>query len=339
LKTKDLLLRLPAGGRILLIRLRSMGDCLLLTSPARALKEEFPRLRLSVLVESRFAGCFDGNPDFDEVIAIPRKLSALRLALRRYHAVINLHGGPTSLLYSMLAWGPRFGGAGFQFKRLYQGNFPEPPPGLHSVAATLDIFRWMGLQRAEPPPLRFEPHPEEAARMRKAMQGRRYAVLHPGALLETKRWAPERFGELAKSLQESGLSIAITCGPGEEGIVAKVAQMAPDPIMLLGLTIPELAELIRGAELFAGNDSGPMHLSAAVGTPVVALWGSSNSTRWRPWGVEHRVVQNPFECNPCAGYRCHVAETPLCIESVTVEQAIEAAKDIQKRDVAHAPPG
>jgi ADP-heptose:LPS heptosyltransferase len=110
--------------------------------------------------------------------------------------------------------------------------------------------------------------------------------------------------------------------------VAQVAGSIPNTTMMMGLTIPELAELIRGARLYVGNDSGPMHLAAAVGTPIVAIWGSSDSRRWRPWKVAHRVVQNPFECNPCPGYRCLVADTPLCIESVTVEQAAVAANDL-----------
>jgi ADP-heptose:LPS heptosyltransferase len=310
-----------------------MGDCLLLTGPLRALREEFPRFRVSVLVESRFAACFDKNPDLDEVIALRRKTSAFRLPLRRFHAVINLHGGPTSLLYSLLAWGPRLGGEGFRNRALYNGRFPEPDPAVHSVVSTLAILRWLGLRREVPPALRFEPHAAESARMGAILQGRRYAVVHPGALMATKRWAAERFGALARSIQETGRAVVLTSGPGEEGAVAEAARSAPDSIMLLGLTIPELAELIRGADLFAGNDSGPMHLAAAVGTPVVALWGSSNSNRWRPWEVEHRVVQNPFECNPCPGYRCLVAETPLCIESVTVAQAVQASKDLLKNDV------
>ena len=102
-------------------------------------------------------------------------------------------------------------------------------------------------------------------------------------------------------------------------------------MILTGLSIPELAELIRGARMFIGNDSGPTHLAAAVGTPTLAVWGSSDSRRWRPWAVEHRVVQNPFECNPCPGYRCLVADSPLCIESVTVEQVNKAVEELLGR--------
>ena len=145
-------------------------------------------------------------------------------------------------------------------------------------------------------------------------------------MMETKRWEAARFAKLARALQEMDLSIVLTCGPGEESVLQEVAEQVPSSEIRSGLGIPELGELIRGARLFAGNDSGPMHLAAAVGTPVLAIWGSSDSRRWRPWAVQHAVVQNPFECNPCAGYRCLVAPTPLCIESVTVEQAVAAAK-------------
>jgi heptosyltransferase-3 len=90
LKTKGLLHTLPSRARILLIRLRSMGDCLLLTSPIRALKEEFPDFRVTVLVESRFAGCFEGNPDVDEVLSLTRKKQAFGLVRRRFDLVVNL---------------------------------------------------------------------------------------------------------------------------------------------------------------------------------------------------------------------------------------------------------
>jgi ADP-heptose:LPS heptosyltransferase len=146
--------------------------------------------------------------------------------------------------------------------------------------------------------------------------------------MKTKRWEAARFAEVARNLIAKKFTVVVTCGPGEQAFVADVTKAIPDTVIVLGLRIPELAELIRGARLYIGNDSGPMHLAAAVGTPVVAVWGSSDSRRWRPWGVTHQVVQNPFECNPCRGYRCHVAKTPLCIQSVTVEQVNAAAEEL-----------
>jgi ADP-heptose:LPS heptosyltransferase len=146
--------------------------------------------------------------------------------------------------------------------------------------------------------------------------------------MSTKRWEPARFGEVARSLARRGLRIVVTAGPGEESYAGQAAKEIDGAMVMLGLSIPELAELVRGARLYVGNDSGPMHLAAAVGTPTVAIWGSSDSRRWRPWSVEHRVVQNPFECNPCPGYRCLVADSPLCIESVTVDQVNAAADEL-----------
>jgi heptosyltransferase-3 len=164
--------------------------------------------------------------------------------------------------------------------------------------------------------------------MRSAVNDRQYAVIHPGSLMATKRWEPARFAELAQWLRAQELKIVLTSGPGEESVVAQVGQGISEPTILCGLRIPELAELIRGARLYAGNDSGPMHLAAAVGTPTLAIWGSSDSKRWHPWQVQHRVIQNPFECNPCPGYRCLVSDTPLCIESVAVGQVTAAAKEL-----------
>lgn len=306
-----------------------MGDCLLLTGPVRALKEEFPGFRLSALVEPRFAGCFDGNPDFDEILISRGKWStALRLLTRRFDVVLNLHGGPTSLAYSCLTWGKRIGAEHYQAARLYHGLVPKPDSSLHTVNSTMATLQWLGVRGRDAPALRYERHPAEAARMQERLAGRPYAVIHPASLMETKRWESKRFAEVARALASRGFTIVVTAGPGEEKFASQVASAIESTVILLGLTIAELAELIRGARLYVGNDSGPMHLAAAVGTPAVAVWGSSDSRRWRPWRVDHRVVQNPFECNPCPGYRCLVADHPLCIESVTVEQVNKAVEEL-----------
>jgi heptosyltransferase-3 len=331
--TKDLFHRLSPKARILLVRLRSMGDCLLLTSPLRALKDEFPEFHVTILVEPRFAGCFDGNPDVDEMLFAGDKHSVVaQLLTRRSDAILNLHGGPTSLFYSCLTWGKRIGVEHYQGAKLYHGLVPRPEPHAHTVESTMALMRWLGVRREQPPPLRYEVHLEEAGRMQEKLKGRPYVVIHPGSVLETKRWNAMRFGELARGLAARGFTIVVTAGPGEESLASSVAKETGETVIVLGLTIPELAELIRGARLYVGNDSGPTHLAAAVRTPTVAVWGSSDSRRWRPWSTEQRVVQNPFECNPCPGYRCLVADSPLCIESVTVEQVNAAVDELLDRD-------
>jgi len=301
----------------------------LLTGPVRALKEEFPGFRISVLVEARLASCFDGNPDFDQILIAGGKFStAIRLLTRRFNAIVNLHDGPTSLAYSCLAWGKRIGVEHYRASKLYHGLLPAPPSSAHTVESTMALLQWLGVRRERAPALRYEPHAAEAARIQERLKGRAYVVIHPAAIMPTKRWEPRRFAEVARTLAARGFTIVVTSGPGEESVAGQLAQELEGTVVLLGLTIPELAELIRGARLYIGNDSGPMHLAAAVSTPTIAVWGSSDSRRWRPWAVEHRVVQNPFECNPCPGYRCLVAASPLCIESVTVEQVNAAVAEL-----------
>lgn len=308
-----------------------MGDCLLLTGPVRAIKEEFPQFRISVLVEPRFAECFDGNPDFDEIIVAKTKFAtALRLMLRRFNVIINLHGGPTSLMYAMAAIGKRIGAEQFQYRRLYHGLVPSPDPAVHTAQSTMASFQWMGARRETAPALRYEVHSRESSRIREKLAGKPYVVIHPGSVMATKRWDAERFGEIAATLAQQNFKVVVVAGPGEESFAGRAATKINGASIMLGLSIRELAEVIRGARLFIGNDSGPMHLAAAVGTPTIAVWGSSDSRRWRPWAVDHCVVQNPFECNPCPGYRCLVADSPLCIESVTVDQVNAAVEQILK---------
>lgn len=325
-RTENLFQTLPPDARVLVVRLRSMGDCLLLTSPLRALKEQFPRFRLTVLAESRFISCFDGNPDIEEVIAVGgSKFSVVRgLVGRRFDAIVNLHGGPTSLVYSLAAWGKRYGLDDFPYHFIYSGLIPRGPAAGHTVEGTLAWFRWLGVNHGEPPPLYYAPHANERTWVLERVGTEPYVTIHPAAVMDTKRWTPSRFNALARMISGSGWRVVVTAGPGEEDLAREVACDIDPSLLLLGLTIPQLAELIRGADLYVGNDSGPMHLAAAVGTPVLVPWGSSNAQRWRPWKVPHRVVQNPFECNPCPGYRCYVADSPLCIESVTVPQVEEA---------------
>jgi len=313
-----------------------MGDCLLLTGPIQALKQEFPDFRISILVEPRFANCFDGNRDVVEILTTSKKKYATvaRLLGRRFNAIINLHGGPTSLVYCLATWGRRIGVEDYQYRKLYSGLMPRPNTRMHTVETTMEWFRWLGVRTKTIPPLCYEGHPDEDSRLNDALRGRPYVVIHPAALMETKRWSTDGFAELGRMLANRGWCVVLTCGPGEESVVGEIAPKLPKSLILLGLSILELAELIRGAGLYICNDSGPMHLAAAVRTPTVALWGSSDSVRWRPWAIPHRVVQNPFECNPCPGYECLVAESPLCIESISIEQAKQAVDDLMSQTKA-----
>ncbi len=348
-----LLPSLPSGARILLIRLRSIGDIVLLTPALRLLKEWRPDLRVSVLVESRFRELLEGNPDVDEVLlpgegsGWPKAAARLRaireLRLRRFSLCLNLHGGPSSAL---LAWssGARWK-AGFEHHRgrwAYHLRIPDArlvlgQPTIHTVEHQASALFWLGLPRQEIPGARLfvEPRSEAWWQQRRVQidipRGREYAVIHPTALYPTKQWAPGNFARLGAWLErEVGLMPIYSCGPGESAVLDAVEHAAGSPIRrLANASLGQFSAALAGARLFVGNDSGPAHMAAALGRPTVVIFGSSSSKIWGPWprnGVG-RVVENFWECNPCPGDRCYRFEKPECILSITFEQVRAAVEE------------
>src|SRR5690606_296802 len=120
-----------------------------------------------------------------------------------------------------------------------------------------------------------------------------------GANWATKRWDPERFGALARRILDDGLPVVLTWGPGEEPIADRVRRRAGDGIIAVGSTLPELVALCERARLFVGSDTGPMHFAAAVGTPIVAVFGPTSSDRNGPFRREDIVVERRLSCRPC----------------------------------------
>ena len=345
----SLLPELPSGARVLLIRLRSLGDALLTTPALRALKQWRPDLRLSILMYKGFASILAGNPDLDDVIelhpqglAAPLSLGRVLAQVRRqqFAACLNLHGGTLSALLTWASGAPqRLGDAHFRFPFAYTALAPEARSvfgrdRLHSVEQRMTLFYWAGLPQGEIPPLQIFPQP--AARQLVAQKlaargvspGTRYAVLHPTANFFTKEWPFDRYAALASYLEEQhGLAPVFTCGPGEGLKLEAVAQAYGKALIRLDpLTLPELVAAIEGAALFIGNDTGPTHIAAALGRPVVVLFGSSDSTAWSPWRTPHALVQNYYPCNPCRGDRCYAFSEPKCILSISLEQVRSAVE-------------
>lgn len=337
----SLLPGLAPGSSLLILRLRSLGDVVMLTPALAALYAARPDLRITVAVESAFAPVLEGNPAVSEILLARSFGETVREIRRRKFAVVfNQHGGPTSAYLSALSGAPvRVCWDDSQFSFLY--NVRVPPAEhffgsrkVHTVEHRMTQFYWTGLERAPIPPARVFAQPGAIASVEKKLAerglraGERYAVMHPGAAYFTKRWAADKFSEIARWLREErGMVPVIRLGPGERAAApAMKQQFAPHGIVFDpdALDLREVIALISRARLFVGNDSGPAHLATAAGRPAVVIFGSTDSATWRPWQTEHRVVQNDFPCNPCPGDRCYAFEEPRCILSVTVEQVREA---------------
>jgi ADP-heptose:LPS heptosyltransferase len=152
-------------------------------------------------------------------------------------------------------------------------------------------------------------------------------ALAPGAAFSwTKRWPPDRFGRLARELRERGLAPAVAIGPGEEELARAVSDAAGVPIPVLGADLDpvELAAVLARARVAVTNDSGPMHLAAAVGTPVVALFGPTDPGRTGPTGSPSVVLDRYVFCSPCYRKECPYAHE--CMTGITVRDVLAAVE-------------
>ncbi len=350
-----LLSDLPHEARILIVRLRSIGDIILLTPALQALKEWRRDLRITVLVESRFRELLEMIPDVDEALTLGDQpgndgsgLQVTRAVRRqRFQLCLNLHGGPTSSLLTALS-GARWkaGFAHFRMRRIYNLLIPDArtilhQPRIHTAEHQASAFFWMGMPQRSLPRARLAVQPEdkdwwEAERVLLDLPVERpYGVLHPAALYPTKQWAPEKFARLGQYLdQQAGVTPLFVVGPGESETLDAVERARQAPVRRLeGATLGQLAAALSGARLLVGNDSGPAHMSQALEVPTAVIFGSSSSAIWGPWPIEERgrrawVVQNPFDCNPCPGDRCYRYDRPQCILSVTFDQVREAVENL-----------
>ena len=344
---------LPAGARILILRLRSIGDIVLLTPALRLLKQWRPDLRISVLVETRFRDLLQANPAVDEILTPGEGSGARRLlsrlavtrALRRrgFSLCINLHGGPTSRTFARWSgarW--RVGFAHYRGATLYNVLVPDArtilnQPSLHTAEHQAAAFFYLGMPRKEIPRAQIFSGEGQAEwwHAKRASLGiaseQAYAIVHPAASYKTKEWATEKFARIGEYLErEAHLAAIYSCGPGEAPVLDAVEKASGAPLRRLeGMTLAQFAAALAEARLFVGNDSGPAHMAAALARPVVVIFGSSSSPIWGPWPREHassRIVQNPFDCNPCPGDRCYRFDNPECILSVTFDQVKDAVQ-------------
>ena len=350
----SLLPSLPSQARLLIVRLRSIGDIVLLTPALHLLKDWRPDLRVSVLIEARFRDLLEANSDVDEVLQLHASqgwqsvISRLRmvreLRRRKFSVCLNLHGGPTSAFLTATSgahW--KLGFHHFRTRWAYHLLVPDArkilgQEDVHSAELQAAALFWFGMPRTEVPPTRLfvTPSQEEWWRERRAQIGiaphRAYALVNPANRLATRQWPPERFAQIGTYLQnELGLLPLYHGGPGESSVLDAVERAAGASILRLqDASLGQLAAALAGARVFVGNDSGPAHMAAALKCPSVVIFGSMSPKIWGPWPPQSsgRYVQNPFDCNPCPGYQCHRFQHPECILSVTVEQVIETIKSV-----------
>lgn len=332
--------------RILVIRLRSIGDTVLCTPSLIALRRFLPDARIDVLLEGWVAPLLDGFKGLDNVLIAgkdftERLQTARDIRANRYDVVFNLHGGTTSTFFARASGAPHMVGfANYQYSFLYNHRMPPAAEfwgrkDLHSAEQQLALLGSVGVPLQDKPASSLRVTEKAAASLAEKLEPAakgvgvsldRIALIHPVAAFDTKQWATENFARIAEFLGKKGFVSVAVSTPAEKGVLDRLIKESSAPILTFDdLSLPEITALAARSRLFVGNDSGIAHMAAAVGTPSVVIFGSSNRVHWRPWtSTPNEVVYNDFPCQPCAGYTCEEFGEPKCILSVGIDQVKEA---------------
>ena len=273
--------QLPQGARVAIVRLRSLGDCVLTTPAIGLLNRARPDLAIGVVVEERFRAVFEENPAVNQI------LTPSWPAVRQWRPTlcVNLHGGTRSQWITALSGAPwRAGFAHHNTTLAYNIKIPRAQRILrvqrtvHTAEHMASAFFALGV------PLQDVPRAQLFAG--EPLQKGRYAVLHPFASAPDKHWRAERFCEVARYLSLWNIKPLFLAGPHDTVAAFREHQIVQG-------SLSEAIALLSQAAVFIGNDSGPAHVAAAFGTPSVVLFGSSNPAIWGPWQTEGEIVVAP----------------------------------------------
>jgi heptosyltransferase-1 len=331
--------------RILLVKLSSMGDVLHALPTLEAVRELFPQGHLTWLVEGTYAPLLTGHPALDEVWVAPRlrpsqllekpNRAALgrllgRLRASAFDMVIDLQGLLKSAVWVALAKAPRkvgYNGTREGSYLVLTERLPPYDPEAHAVWRSLNLAHYLGAPRARPG-FRLGLTPAVVP----AVASGPLAVLHPGARWESKLWPGAAWAELARGLiRAHGFQVALTGAPGDQDLASSVmAHLGEAEILnLVGRTsLAELAGVLARASLAVTTDTGAMHLAAALGTRVVALFGPTAPWRTGPFGEGHEIVRLDLDCSPCFKRRC---PEPRCLTDLPVAAVMAACEKILSR--------
>ncbi len=328
-----------------------IGDAVMSEPALAALRELFPTAEITLLVKPVIAELLRGHPALQRIlvyedpgrhVGITGKWTlAGTLRRLRFDLAILFQNAFEAALLTFLAGIPRRYGYATDGRRFLLSDpiaVPERMKIGHQVQYYLDMLRPLGSERPAGSPRLFLSHEEEQAMDQRLAEAGVHESdlllgLNPGSTYgSAKRWLPERFAETADRLsQEQGMQsgrrvrVVIVGARGEEALGRAIAdRMQVKPIQLSGrTTMRELMAVIKRCDLFLTNDTGPMHLAASFGVPVVALFGPTDSRTTSPFGSGHTIVRHPVECAPCLLRECPIDHR--CMTRISVDEVYGAA--------------
>lgn len=340
----------PAYKRILIIRTDRIGDLVLSTPFIKAIRQNYPHAFISMLVSPYSKDIVEGNPWLDEILAYDKDFknkswfSTLVFSwhLRKYKFDVAFILHPTNRVH-LISWlagiHERIGyDRKLSFlltdKVIHRKHLGQK----HELEYTMDFLRTIGIDSSER--ALFMPIKEEAEKWAEEFMIKngigssdKLLLIHPAASCRSKIWPPERFSEVADRLSaQYGLKVLVVCGPKDLGLAESVINnMHTKAISLAGKTsVSQLASLLKRAALFISNDSGPVHVASALGTPVIAIFGRNqpglSPKRWGPVGLKDKILHRDVGCVECLAHNCKKGFA--CLKTVTVNDVLSCADSI-----------
>jgi ADP-heptose:LPS heptosyltransferase len=335
--------KLPKNPKLLIIKLRSIGDVIYNTAVYTPLKKSFPGSHLSVLVEPASYDIVKHHPAVDEVLCFEKKsllgqvIFYYNLFKNRYNVVIDMHEGTRGAVMCFITLasfrvGHRFAKRSFLYNvKLEFGDLQPKYPIDYQVA----LIRKMGVKFEKITPIIYI---SEAAKENAAILLREngisnkdsFCILHPGARI-FDRWEAWKFAKLADRVFELyNLKILLTWGSGQKELVDQIIPKIKNaPYVLLSTKLQELGAITQRAKFAVCHNGGYMHMASALGTPVVGMFGWANPNIWKPIGRNSEIVYKNLECSPCHSKTIKsecLAGYPECKRLITVDDVMLAVK-------------
>ncbi|UCI06857.1 glycosyltransferase family 9 protein [Mesorhizobium sp. B1-1-8] len=356
--------QIPPGSfrSILILQTKFIGDIVLASVLAKNLQLAYPDARIVFLCEARVASFLTANGIASETVTFRRasargtilqrgqELVRTIHALRRYRfdMTIDITDSKTSRFVSGLVNAPvRLGYSQperpLRWYERQPANVRMRPIAYgerHFLYRYLSPLEALGVDlRVKAPsiqPLPLETTQALALLDKFGLRPNAFVAVHAGASFPGRRWQPERFAAaIDRIANETGLSVALVGGPGETEATAQIKAAVKTPIVdLVGaLSLETLLALLKEARLFLGNESGPMHMAAAAGTPVVGLFGLTNPIRWAPVGVPSISLQPSMPCSCVGGDLCRRTDPSkaCCVWRLEVDPVVDAVRELLSR--------
>ncbi len=338
--------------RILIVRTDRIGDVLLSTPVIKAVRENYPRAFIAVMVSPYTKGIVEGNPWLDEVITYDKDGKhkswlrsikfARNLSKKKFDLVIILHPTNRVHLITYLAGIKRRVGYDCKLRCLltdrvtHTKQFGEK----HELEYNLDLLKYLGLEAKDkslfmPIKKESEQWVDDLFKQESIKAEDELLAINPAASCPSKVWPLERFAQAADELAKKyGFKVLVISGPKDLALAENVIKNMRSPAILLAgrTSVSQLASLLKRCRLFISNDSGPVHIASSVGTPVISIFGRNQKglspKRWGPVGLRDKVLHKEVGCIECLAHNCK--RQFACLKAISVSDVVSCADAILK---------